>query len=294
MGAPEPKRRALPREWVHRTPRGSFLGPLDGDSLPTGGARAPWRRSLEILRVLAKSDFRARYRAQALGVVWSLLNPLVMMAIISLVFAQPFGSATPNYPMFVLLGLVVWQWLANSVNAGTQSLVGNADLIKRTVFARATLPISSVVSYGINFLIESAIVLVFIPIYPHAFRLTPALLVIPLLLVALAALLVGVTLATSVLNVIYRDVAYIVNTALLIFYWLTPIIYPLEKLSPTYQRILAWNPVGAVMCAVRAAVMEGRAPSLADWAHVMIPTALVLAIGLLIFRRHERLALDYV
>ena len=180
------------------------------------------------------------------------------------------------------------------MNAGTQAFVANADLVKRTVFAREMLPVSSVLSYGINFTIESLVVVGFIPIFPHAFHLGLALFLVPVFVVVLAALLAGVALAMSVLNVIYRDVAYLVNTGLLLLYWLTPVMYPTSVIPMPWRSYLQWNPAGAIMEAVRGAVMLGEAPSLLGWARMVLPTLLVLALGWLIFRRHARVALDYV
>ncbi len=217
-----------------------------------------------------------------------------MMGILSLVFTQVFRGATPHFPIYLLIGLIVWQWFTNAVTSGTQVFVAHGDIIKRTVFARQALPMATVLSYAINFAIESLVLLVFVPIFPDAFRLTPALLLVPLLLVLLALLLVGITLATSVLNVVYRDVAYIVNTAILLLNWLTPVFYPIEVIPQPYRSILLWNPIGGILQALRGVVMQGRAPTALEWAMAVGPTALVLLGGWAIFRRYERMALDYV
>src|SRR5215475_3074223 len=166
----------LPDLWSHHTALRSWHGRLDDDGpAPSFAAdrahrRAALKRSLQVLWVLTRSDFRARYRAQALGVVWSLLSPLVMMAIMSLVFTQVFRTSTAHFPIFLLIGLVVWEWIANAISASTQVFVSNADVIKRTVFARETLPVAAVLSHGINFLIAASLLLVFVPIFPGAFR----------------------------------------------------------------------------------------------------------------------------
>ena len=297
MSASPAPRSALPSEWVHRTPRRTWYGPLSDVGAAGGSASmtGPWfRRSWQVVAVLTRYDFRGRYRAQALGVLWSLLNPLVMMSIISLVFTRVFRTHTPHFPIFVLLGLLVWQWVTNAVSAGTQSFVANAELIKRTVFAREALPASAVLSYGVNFCVESLVVLAFVPIFPDAFRLSTALLLVPLLVALLAVLLIGATLATSVLNVIFRDVAYLANTALAILYWLTPVFYPTEVIPQPYRGILEWNPAGAILTGLRGAVMLGEWPSARGWATMTVPTLAVFAIGWVVFQRNERMALDHV
>jgi ABC-type polysaccharide/polyol phosphate export permease len=267
---------------VTRTDRG-------GDSGAAGHTQA-W----QVLWVLVRSDFRARYRAQALGVLWSLLNPIVMMGILSFVFTHAFRAAIPHFPIFMLIGLIVWQWVSSSLSAATQVFVAQAELVKRTVLPRELLPASVVLSYGLNFCVESLVLLAFVPIFPDAFRFSPALLLVPVLLFLLFLLLSAIALATSVLNVIYRDVAYLVSTSLLILYWLTPIIYPIDVIPQPYQTVLRCNPLAGVLIALRDAVMLGQAPSLRGWAAVILPIAFAGAVGWAIFRHYERMVLDYV
>lgn len=328
MSAPVPLH-PLPDLWVHRTPTRAYMGPLEFEP-PAAGAEAmpetdalvrPQREPLfsaigrglrsalrgtrgsdgthgagwvHVLAVLTRTDFRARYRGQALGIVWSILYPLVMMGIMSLVFTQVFRSTNKHFPIFLLIGLIFWQWVTSSLGNATQVFVSHADIIKRTVFHRQLLPISMVLSYGVNFCIESMTLLLFIPIFPDAFRFSPALLVIPVLLGALVLLLAGITLITSVLNVIYRDVAYIVNTGLLLLYWLTPVIYPIEVIPYPYRIVIQGSPLSGILLALRHAVMDGQVPTLLGWAGIILPTILLFAIGWLLFRHYERMVLDYV
>jgi ABC-type polysaccharide/polyol phosphate export permease len=249
---------------------------------------------LHVLWVLTRTDFRARYRAQALGIVWSLLNPLVMMAIISVIFTRVFRSAEKHFPIFLLIGLLVWQWFTVSVTTGTAVFVANADIIKRTIFARVLLPVSTVLSYGINFSLESLVLLAFIPIFPGAFCLSWALLLVPVFLLLAFILMSSIALATSVLNVIYRDVSYLVNTGLLILYWLTPLVYPLDVIPEPYRMLLQANPLAGILNALRKAIMHGETPSPLGWAGMVLPTALVALIGWRIFRHYEHMVLDYV
>lgn len=304
--APRPPR-PLPSEWTHHTAHRVYMGPLDGtaanalggpdaqDSEPESEFRKAHRQSpLHVLWVLTRTDFRARYRSQALGLLWSLLNPLVMMGILSVIFTRVFRSTQKDFPIFVLIGLLVWQWVTTAVNAATGVFVNNADIIKRTIFLRQLLPMSSVLSYGINFCIESLALLLFIPIFPSSFQLSPALLLVPVLLAVLFLFLTGVGLATSVLNVIYRDVAYLVQTALLIFYWLTPVIYPLDVIPYPFRSLMQGNPVAGVLVALRNAIMLGQVPTLLGWAGMLLPTGLILLLGWRIYRHYEHLVLDYV
>jgi ABC-type polysaccharide/polyol phosphate export permease len=298
------QRRPLPQQWTHRTAQRVYTDSVrdlqEAASTSTVSAeqlapvRAHRQSSLHVLWVLTRTEFRARYRSQALGLLWSLLNPLVMMGIISLVFTHLFRSQEKHFPVFLLMGLLLWQWVTGAITAVTTVFIGNADIIKRTIFLRQLLPTATVLSYGINFCIESIALLMFIPIFPGAFKLTPALLLVPVLLGLLALLLIGIGLAVSVLNVIYRDVAYIVNTGLLIFYWLTPVIYPLEVIPYPFRTVLKFSPLAGLFTALRNAIMHGTYPTPLGWAGVIVPTALALLIGWRIYRHYEPMVLDYV
>jgi lipopolysaccharide transport system permease protein len=289
------KPRSLPSQWIHRSSKRAWFGPLTGAATVAADRWPRLLRSLEVLRVLVLCDFRARYRSQALGVFWSLLHPLVMMGILSIIFTQVFHPDIAHYPIFLIIGLVMWQWLSQSITAGTQTFVQNSDLVKRTVFARETLPIASVVSFGVNFLIESGLVLVLVFIFRGSAKLSPALLLLPVLLALYMVLLSGVALATSVLNVVYRDVSYIVNTGLSILYWVTPVMYSTDKVKmEPYHTLLSLNPAGAIIQSVRHAIMDGTVPSLREWGFMVVPTLLLFLLGMAIFRRHERSALDHV
>ena len=279
--------------WILRTPEGERRCTRRGDEFID--APAPWLRDrFALLRLFATNDFRARYRAQALGVVWSLLQPLVMMGLLSLVFTRAFRTSEPHFAVFLLIGLLGWQWFSAALNAATLSFVHQADLVKRTVFPRALLPISAVASYGINAMVESLALLALIPFFPDAFKLTPALLTLPLLVACLGVLLAGASVAVAVLNVIYRDVAYLVSTGLLLLYWLTPIIYPPALLPEPWRDLLAWNPLGGIITGLRGVILHGQAPTLFDWVRIAAPTAAVALTGVIVFRIFEREMLDHV
>ncbi len=293
--------RALPDVWVHRRPNGLSWGPLDDGAARGTGAAARRTTFAHVLGVLTRNEFRARYRSQALGILWSLLNPLVQTAILTVIFSHvaAFKSAIPNYPVYLLMGVVVWQWFSTAINMATQSFIAQADIVKRTVFARQIVPLATALSYGVNFAMEAMLVVALAFIWPGAFKLTPALLLVPVILAILAALIIGIVLATSVLNVIYRDVAFLVSTALTLLYWLTPIIYPVSFVDDAvipqlYRTLYHLNPIASILVALRGCIMDGALPSALTWAGMLGPTALMLAIGWAVFRHYERMVLDYV
>ena len=288
-----PAPHSLPDIWIVRTPSGARACRREGDRF-IPASRAWLRDQISLLRLFVGNDFRARYRAQALGVLWSLLQPLVMMTILSLVFTKAFRQTEPNFPIFLLIGLLAWQWTSNALNSAALAFVGQADMVKRTVFPRALLPLASVLSYGVNAAIESLALIALIPFFPDAFHASWALLAIPGLLFWLIILLSGIALAVSVLNVIYRDVAYLVQTSLLIIYWLTPIVYPPTLLPERYRTFFDWNPLAAILTGLRAIILHGEFPTRFDWLHAAVPSVVMAIIGLAIFRKQESEMLDHV
>jgi ABC-type polysaccharide/polyol phosphate export permease len=285
--------RALPDLWVHRRANGVGYGPLDESTLRS---RLPGSGWTHVLGVLTRNEFRARYRSQALGILWSLLNPLVQMTLLSVIFSHvgAFKQEIPNYPVYLLIGVVLWQWFATATDKATQSFITHTDIVKRTVFPRQLLPLATALSYGINFTLESSLVLLLALVWPSAFHLSPALLLVPLIVALFVALICGIVLMTSVLHVIYRDVAFIVSTGLTLLYWLTPIIYPKGFVPEPYQTLQRFNPVAAILIALRGCILEGVYPSALTWAGMVLPTALIVLVGYFVFRHYERLVLDYV
>ena len=224
--------------------------------------------SLFLLRQLILKDFRIRYRTMSLGVLWSLLNPLVMVSLLTFVFTVIFGNKTPHFSVVVLTGLLPYQFFAIAWMASTESLVQNAGLIKRVPVERALIPIAAIFSnlihLGIQFLLLIAfIVYQQIPITLYWFWL-------PLLWLLEILVLVGLGLASSAANVFIRDTKYVVESSNLILFWLVPISYTFDMIPPRYVELYQFNPVAALVLASRVVLIEGHSP----------PLALVLKLGL--------------
>jgi ABC-type polysaccharide/polyol phosphate export permease len=256
------------------------------DPLLFGGRRLP------ILLALARNEFHARYRAQALGVLWSVFSPLVQMGLISAVVGRLLH--VPNLPVFMLIGIVVWQWVTSGLNSATRSFVDQGELVRRTAFPRALLPVAVLLGYAVNLGLDLLVLTALSAVWPGAFRLSPALLCVPLLLALLLAALSGAALAAAALNVLYRDVAYAVTTALSLLYWATPIVYPLEVIPEPYRALVRLNPLAGIVTALRGAIMHGAFPAASEWLAMAAASALALGLGFLVYRRCEPALLDHV
>ena len=267
--------------WVHRTARGAFAGPLDG-----ARRRHVAASQLSLLYVLALTDFRARYRGQALGLTWSLLYPLAMVGVFSVVFRNVARVDLPHYPVYVLMGMVYWQLCTRAWPRATLVHFSQRDLSKRATFPRYLLPAATVLSSAVSFAIESLLVFALAAASPGSLELGWAWLALPVLAVLLVALLVGLAVATSSFCPFFRDVSFLVETLLLFLFWGTPIFYPLEALPAWAQPLVELNPLTCVLVALRTVLMHGTLPSGRLVALCFAWPLIALLTGALVYRLH--------
>jgi lipopolysaccharide transport system permease protein len=251
--------------------------------------------SRDILRNLLLRELRSSYKGSALGFMWSLLNPLVTMAIFTVVFSvvlqvqlPPNAQGVRNFPAFLLVGLLPWNLVSLSMSAGATSLVANGNLIRKVYFFRATLPASVVLANAVNFLVGLGLLLVVLLLVGVNFWGSIWLLPVPLL--ALLLLSLGLALLTSVANLYYRDTQYLVGLFTMAWFYATPIIYPLsfvERVGEPWLTLYRLNPATALIETFRAILYDGRLPAALDLLWSLGSATIVLAVGWLVFQRAE-------
>jgi ABC-2 type transport system permease protein len=222
-------------------------------------AAAQNRVRLELLAELVRKDLRVKYKNSALGFVWSLANPLLYLAVFTLVFSVFLDNGISWFAVLFMSGLLVWNFFNLATLSATGAVVGNANLVRKVRFPRIVLPLSSVGFAGVHFVLQMLVFLVFlVPAYPWAFG--PQLwLAVPALAVAVA-FTVAMSLLASALNVRYRDVEHLLEIALLAWFWLTPIVYRValvqERFSsvPWLFKVYMANPMAAVVVAMQRAI----------------------------------------
>jgi lipopolysaccharide transport system permease protein len=247
-------------------------------------------RYRELFGNLFRRDVQAKYRGSLLGLAWTLANPVLLMGVYLLVFSvlwkTPFGSEG-HYGLFLLVGLSAWIFFASSVQSAARSLLDNANLIRKTRFPRQLVPLSVVATHLISF----AVMLV--ALLALDFALLPRVratewLAVPIGL-GVVAIACGLALAIACLNVLFRDVEFLVAALLLPLFFLTPVLYPLS--DPQISRhhwvvdLIHWaNPLAPAVQALRDPLFYGRLPRLWDVVYVVVASLAALALGALVFR----------
>ncbi|HJL16675.1 MAG TPA: ABC transporter permease [Sandaracinaceae bacterium LLY-WYZ-13_1] len=273
--------------WLHRTARGSYVGDADGS--PTG--RGPLGRALDALwmhrhtlAVFAGSRFRAAHRAQLLGLLWPIAYPTVLMIVMSVVFGVVFRTEIEGYPVLVLLGLVPWHFLSHAWTSGMHSLLAHAAIVKRTAVPPWVIVTGTVLSDLYNLGFSALSILPLIAVYPEVFRVSLALFWIPAILLCLVAFALGLALASSVLNVAFRDTGYVVDSILIAFFWATPIIYPMDRVPGVGHTLMHLNPMATLVESIRVVVMRGESPPPTVLGAAVLGSLAVLGGGLLAHR----------
>lgn len=248
---------------------------------------------LFVLENLVLKDFRIRYRNMSLGILWSLINPLVMMGVMTFIFGILYGNSQPPYfPLFILCGQIPYIFFTTAWLSGTGSVVANASLVKRVPLPREIVPVSAVLSNCIHLGIQIALMLA-MTFYYH---LAPSWFWLWLLpLWALYIVFVcGVSLLSSAISVFIRDTQYVVESFNVVLFWLVPIFYPWEAIPPKYAMIYNLNPVAALALAMRKVLIDRHSPPETLIVNMVIVAAVALGLGLLVFGRLKRRFYEYI
>jgi ABC-2 type transport system permease protein len=238
------------------------------------------RRYKYLIVQLTRRDILARYKRSFLGVAWTMLNPLGMMIVLSIVFSQLF-STVESYPAYILSGLIAWNFFAQSTNAAMSGLVWGGSLLQRIYIPRTAFGISAVGTALVNLLL-SLVPLLLVMLFTHT-TLHLAILFLPVSIILLACFALGVGLILSTMAVYFPDVAEMYQIILLAWMYLTPIIYPEEIIPPNLQFIFYLNPMYYLVKLFRLPLYNGTIPT----AEQIIPAALcgfgALIIGWIFF-----------
>lgn len=251
-------------------------------------------RYLELTYELAGREVKARYKQSVLGYAWVILNPLAQMLVMAFVFGQiiRFPDLGVPYPLFLYAGLLPWNLLAGSLISATNSLVDNRSLLSKVYFPREIFIISALSSKTIDFLLASTVFIAFMvaygtPVSWHVLWFIPIFLIQQLFTFGLALFL-------SAFNLFYRDIQYLLSLLLIIWMYLTPVIYPVELIPPAWRWIFSLNPMAVLINAYRQVVLGSGAPNLASLTLALVISLVLTFVGYRVFKRLEGVFADVV
>jgi ABC-type polysaccharide/polyol phosphate export permease len=246
-------------------------------------------RFRELVALLVGRDLKVRYKRSVLGMGWTLLNPMLQMLVYTLVFSTIMRVGVPQFPVFLLAGLLPWTLISVSITGAAHCLLNNQGLIRKVAVPQTVYPLSVVASK----LVDLVFALLPLAVLAIALGRPPTLATLFVLpAIALAAIFsVGLALLFSSLTVFYRDMRHLTDILIQVWFYVTPVIYPaefLEKLPyPALRSLLALNPATPIIRLFQLALYERRAPSASLLAGATASALAVLALGAAVFLRHE-------
>jgi ABC-2 type transport system permease protein len=247
---------------------------------------ANFKKDSFILRMLVSRDFKLKYRRSVLGIVWSVLNPLLMMLVLAAVFSFMFRSNIENFPVYLMLGQSLFTLVSSSTSAGVTSIIWAAPLIKKIRVNKVLFPLETVLFELLNFalsLIAVLLVMLFYRIMP-----TINLVFLPMLLLYVLIFCVGLSLLLSALAVFFRDIIYLWGVILIAWTYATPLFYPLELLAPWMQQVMQFNPMYHYVTYFREIALWGVMPSIRENLICLGMALVVFVAGYFVFKKTER------
>lgn len=257
--------------------------------MSVGTAVRRHQHARELVLHLVAREFRLRYQRSSLGWLWSVGQPLARLLILSFIFTRVLPLDIPDYPVFLFTGLIGFAWFSSAVLSSTTSAVDRRDLLLRPGVPRLVVPVISVLTDGLDYLAALPVLALFLLLGPG---LSWTVILLPIVLAPMVALALGLGLALCAGNVYLRDVRILVELAVLLGFYLTPVFYAPENVPAGQSWLIDVNPVAWALASQRAVLVQGRLPDPTTFGALVVVSALALAAGLAIYRRASRTFVD--
>jgi lipopolysaccharide transport system permease protein len=235
---------------------------------------------------LVLSELRTRYKGSFLGFLWTFVNPLLTLVVYTLVFSTIMKVSIPHYAAFMFIGLLGWNLFAQGVQSSSSVVVRQGSIVKKIYFPREILPLSVVGAALINYAFSLIILVPFLLInglFPTVYWLF-----LPLILLLLALFTSGLGMLVAALNVYFRDIEHMLGIFLMLWFYLTPVVYSINMISPRYAAILKLNPVADFVMGLQSIFYEGQSPHWKALIYGAIGAGVAFLVGAIIFYRLSR------
>lgn len=239
-----------------------------------------------LLYELVLRDIKIKYRRSALGVLWTVLNPLLMMVILYVVFSKLFRFEIENYAIYILSGQVLFNYYQTATTDAMLAILGNASLIKKIYLPKYILVLAKVLSGGVN--LAASFAALVIVILATGGRITPVFFLAAVPLVCLLVFSVGIGLVLAAYTVRFRDIQHLYGVFCMGLFYLTPVIYPSSILPEYMKRIVYFNPLTRMLDPFRCIVMENKIPAAGDMLFCMMTAVIAAAAGGMVFRLRQK------
>lgn len=236
---------------------------------------------------LVRKDLRGRYKGSVLGFLWTFINPLLQLAVYTIVFSYILPTAIDKYYLYLFVGLIPWIFFSSSINGGSSSIVAQKDLIKKIYFPRQVIPISYVTSCFVNMLLSFIVIFIVVLISGVGFN-PLALLCLPLIMLVEYILALGMAMLSSAITVYFRDLEHILGILTMAWMYMTPIMYDKSIVPKQLVPIFNLNPMTHVIECYRAVLYDKNIPDLETLLSSLALGIFFLVLGFLVFQKLQK------
>ena len=238
-----------------------------------------------LIWVLAWVEFKQRYKNSVLGYFWSLLEPLLMLGVLYIVFSNLMKIQVEHYQLFLLQGIIMWNFFSRATSMGLSAIVGKPHLVQKVYFPRDILVISGCTTALLMSIFESVVFIGFMLFFQ--IPLSVNIIALPIVIFLFFIVALGASLTLAALNTYYRDIQYIWALVLQVGFFASPILYPLSIFPPLIFRILSYNPIAQILYLARDVTLYSKGMNLASFSFAIVVSVIILGIGYAIFSRLE-------
>lgn len=240
-----------------------------------------------MLYTLVKQDIRGRYKGSFLGFLWTLLNPLLLLAVYSVVFQFIFKADIAYYPIYLFICLMPWNLFSNTIAMGTVCVTGNSGILKKVYFPREILPLATVISNAINYFFSLIIIFIAV-LFFSPIGLSWFIFLIPVVVLIQSIFSFGLILILSAINVYVRDVQYIMNPVMMVWFYASPVLYSASMVPEKWRDLYNLNPMVKIMECYQSILYNKQMPDLKWMGIIFIISCVVLVLGYLVFQKAQR------